>query len=66
MGAMKRFYTASREYDRETGASLCPRLEWWQRDMLGPERTRLEINAAGKDREVPTSSPDQPGKGVRR
>jgi hypothetical protein len=33
MGAMKQLYTASLEYDRETGASLCTWPEWRQRDM---------------------------------
>lgn len=33
MGAMKQFYTASLEYDRETGANLCAWPEWRQHDM---------------------------------
>jgi hypothetical protein len=37
MGAMKQFYTASLEYDRDTGASLCARPEWRQRDMRPDE-----------------------------
>lgn len=37
MGAMKQFYTASLEYDRETGASLCARPEWRQWDMRDQE-----------------------------
>jgi hypothetical protein len=37
MGAMKQFYTASLEYDRDTGASLCAWPEWRQRDMRADE-----------------------------
>ena len=33
MGAMKRFYTAAKQYDRETRASLCPHHEWRQRSF---------------------------------
>jgi hypothetical protein len=37
MGAMKQFYTASLEYDRETGANLCAWPEWRQHDMRADE-----------------------------
>lgn len=38
MGAMKALYTASRRYDRETGASLCPRPKMALEDYKRAER----------------------------
>ena len=38
MGAMKRLYTASRCYDRETGASLCPRPKMALKDYKRADR----------------------------
>jgi hypothetical protein len=50
MGAMKAYYTASRDYDRDTGASLCPRPRWRQQDMQAPRPVDPGVSRGARDR----------------